>query len=82
MAFPSRWRRLNPAGEFSFTAEIPVGDYRVAVLPILEVVPAEDADPRRHQELIEKIPQKYWDARISGLTVTVKEGENSFTFTL
>lgn len=73
---------LNSAGEFSVAERIPVGDYRVAVLPIVEVTTAEDADPRRHQELIKKIPQKYWDAQTSGLTATVKEGENSFPFTL
>jgi len=73
---------LSPAGEFRFAERIPVGNYRVAVLPIVEVTSAEDADPRRHQELIKKIPQKYWDAQTSGLTVTVKEGENSFPLTL
>jgi hypothetical protein len=72
---------LNPAGEFSFAERIPTGDYRVAVLPIVEVASAEDMTSH-HQVIIKKIPQKYWNAQTSGLTATVKEGENAFSFTL
>lgn len=73
---------LNASGEFTFQKAIPVGNYQVAVLPIVEEVSAEDADPRRHQQVIKRIPQKYWDAHTSGLTASVKEGGNALTFTL
>lgn len=73
---------LNASGEFTFEKTVPVGDYQVAVLPIVEEVPAEDVDPRRHQEVIKRIPQKYWDSHTSGLNVTVKEGDNSLTLSL
>lgn len=73
---------LNASGQFTFDAPIAVGNYQVAILPITEEIPAEDVDPRRHQEVIKRVPQKYWDSRTSGLTATVKEGDNSLTFTL
>jgi hypothetical protein len=73
---------VDASGQFTFDSPIAVGDYRVAVLPIAEEVSAEDADPRRHQEVIKRVPQKYWDSHTSGLVATVKEGDNSFAFTL
>ncbi len=73
---------LNTFGEFVLQKAIPVGNYQVALLPIVEEVSAEDVDPRRHEEVVKRIPQKYWDSYTSGLTASVKEGKNAFTFRL
>lgn len=73
--------KVGDSGEFTFHDPLPVGEYRVAVLPIVQVASAEDVDPR-HKEVMKKIPSKYWDSHTSGLTTVVKEGDNSVTFTL
>jgi len=71
--------RLGPAGQFQFNEPIPVGDYRVAIVPPGEEAPAGAPAPRLDQAM-KAIPPKYRSEGTSGFTATVKEGENSLAF--
>ena len=71
--------KVNPSGQFQFDRQIPVGDYGVAILPAVEETRDGAEDPGRKQ-VIDKVPQKYWDHNTSGFSAEVKEGDNSFTF--
>jgi hypothetical protein len=55
------------AGKFEITL-IPVGDYRVAVLP---PAPKEAVDPASVPKPVDDIPAKYRNAQTSGLQATV-----------
>lgn len=70
---------ISPQGEFQFESSVPVGEYRVAVLPPKEEVPAGAPDPKLEQAA-KKIPPKYRNHTTSGFTALVKEGQNTFTF--
>lgn len=69
---------LEPNGEFTLEQEIPVGSYKVTVLPPPEPAPEVGVvyKPREFPD----IPMKYRDDFNSDLTADVKVGENSFTF--
>lgn len=57
------------AGKFEITL-IPVGDYRVAILP---PAPKEAIDPSKVPKGADDIPMKYRNAQTSGLQVSVTE---------
>ncbi|MFH1266219.1 MAG: carboxypeptidase-like regulatory domain-containing protein [Planctomycetota bacterium] len=71
--------KVDESGEFELDQRIPTGDYQVVVLPIVEETEAGPENPA-YIEAGKKVPLKYWDAKTSGLTAVVKEGDNSFTF--
>ena len=65
-------------------AGLPIGTYRIAVrppsprpAPLPTSVAAAKSEPEETKQY-PNIPQKYRDPKTSGLTLTVKEGENSF----
>jgi hypothetical protein len=76
---PAGWAELSSTGEFRLPAPVPVGQYRVAIGPPDEDAPAGGPAPRLDAAL-KAIPPKYRNEATSGLTATVKEGENTFTF--
>lgn len=65
-------------GEFVMTDPVPVGNYKVAVMPPQEAPPESGVayKPKEYPE----IPLKYRDEFNTTLTAEVKEGENEFTF--
>jgi hypothetical protein len=71
--------KVDPAGQFQFGRQIPAGNYGVAILPAVEET-RDGAEAPGRKQLINQVPQKYWDHNTSGLIAQVKEGENSFTF--
>lgn len=73
---------LSSSGDFQFEQPMPVGDYQVAILPPAEEAPAGEEEDAKRAEVMKRVPEKYWSHATSGLTATVKEGDNSFTFEL
>ncbi|MBN2296143.1 MAG: carboxypeptidase regulatory-like domain-containing protein [Pirellulales bacterium] len=71
--------KVNPAGGFRFERQIPVGNYGVAILPAVEET-RDGAEAPGRKQVIDKVPQKYWDHNTSGFSAEVKEGDNSFMF--
>lgn len=76
---PAGSARLGPAGQFQFDEPVPVGDYRVAIVPPGEEAPAGAPAPKLDQAM-KAIPPKYRSESTSGFTATVKEGDNPFAF--
>lgn len=64
---------LDPNGKF-LLKRVPVGEYQVSITPPVELPPG---DPNYVQRPASRIPTKYYSASTSGLSVTVKPGENS-----
>jgi hypothetical protein len=73
---------VSSSGEFKFEQPMPVGDYLVAVLPPQEDAAAGEEQDAKREDVMKQVPEKYWAHTTSGLTATVKEGDNPFTFEL
>jgi hypothetical protein len=80
--------RLKPDGSYEIIMAqgvgLPVGKYRVRVCPPMQLAPLEPdtASPAAAVKLYANIPEKYRSLETSGLTLTVKEGENPFDIAL
>ena len=72
---------VDSTGKFTFDKPIPVGQYKVIVLPAGQELPAgaEGAAPPTTGP---KIPAKYRDSLQSDLKADVKAGENSLSLEL
>lgn len=70
---------LDETGAYKLDEPIPVGEYDVFVS--FEFSPEALKDGVT-ADLLKEIPKKYRSAKTSKLTATVKEGENTFDFTL
>lgn len=57
-------------------AGLPLGEYQVTVTPPPRAAGLSESGFVELAEVDAKIPQKYRDNKTSGLTLTVKEGEN------
>lgn len=57
---------------------LPLGDYQVAINPPLPDTPPVGPIPKSKIKEYPEIPPKYRRAEMSGLTLTVREGENPF----
>lgn len=68
---------LNGDGTYQTQQPIQVGEYIVTVLPPSEPPPVE-ASPITVRREFRDIPERYRDARKSGLRMEVTEGTNSF----
>jgi hypothetical protein len=62
-------------------AGLPLGTYKVCVSPPLTFVPIGEAAPQKAKNY-PNIPKKYRNLETSGLTVTVKDGENRFDISM
>lgn len=71
---------LDSAGKFQLSQPVPVGTYKVTVLPPKEPDPQIGVpyQPKEHKN----IPQKYRSELTSDLTTDVKEGPNTVTVDL
>jgi hypothetical protein len=70
---------LGDGGVYKLDEPIPVGDYEVFIS--FEFSPEALKDGVTN-DLLKEIPKKYRSAKASKLTASVKEGENTFDFTL
>ncbi|WP_437222019.1 hypothetical protein SH661x_002593 [Planctomicrobium sp. SH661] len=66
-------------GKFQFSEAIPVGDYKVAVGPLPAPPPHLPPLPK---DKVVKLPKKYGKSATSGLSATIKSGENKLQFQL
>jgi hypothetical protein len=73
---------LKPDGTYEIItakgAGLPLGDYRVRVRPPLEPLPMGAMPKVPKPKKYPNIPQKYREYETSGLTLSVKEGDNPF----
>ena len=61
------------------TGGLPIGQYQVCLTPpTIEKSLGPDTPPSEVPKEMPNIPQKYRAAKTSGLTVEIKEGENTF----
>ncbi len=72
---------LRAGGEFHLDKPLPVGEYRVTIQPPPEAPPTPDGPPPAASPAAQ-IPPQYMSEATSGLTASVKEGENTFSFEL
>lgn len=72
---------LQAGGEFRLDKPLPVGEYRVTIQPPPEAPPTPDGPPPAASPAAQ-IPPQYMSEATSGLTASVKEGENTFSFEL
>ena len=75
--------KLGPDGSYAVEmaqgSGLPVGTYLVSVGPPHYLIPlGREAAPSPTPETFPDIPEKYRRCETSGLTVTVKEGDNRF----
>jgi len=72
---------LNNEGAFTLSSPLPVGDYKVMVMPLIV---REKAEPRGPVVGVERpapdIPEKYRTIGTTTLQAAVKEGKNDFPF--
>ncbi len=88
------YARTNEEGAFTMTSYLvddgaPLGDYAVMVLPALPMAGTEEeladdmpAEGQPQAKLATPFPRKYADPTTSGLTFTVKEGNNELNLEL
>ncbi len=76
---PAGVAKLGLSGQFSLDEPLPVGEYQVAIQPGEDELPAGAENPNPGPPAV-SVPPKYMSETTSGLTATVKEGENSFPF--
>jgi len=68
---------IKEDGRYATQTPLRTGSYVVTVLPPDEPPPTEDT-PVATIAPVKDIPEKYRDPKKSGLTIVVKEGENTF----
>lgn len=66
--------KVGPDGKYEI-AEIPTGDYSVFVLQ-------KPSETDKELPFDKRIPQKFRDPKTSGLSVSIKEGDNNFEIDL
>jgi hypothetical protein len=60
------------------SAGLPVGDYKISIVPTYHLVPTDGlAIKGPHPEANFAVPAKYQEAKTSGLTCIIHEGQNS-----
>lgn len=64
--------------ENSKTLKIPLGTYKVAIMPPKIEFPIDPTQTLPPPKVAADIPMKYRDAKTSGLALPVREGDNSF----
>ena len=74
---------LQEDGSFTLPAELPAGEYKVFFTPVGlgDQPPAEPGQPEPATTL-EGLPEKYQSETTTDQTATVKEGDNSLSFSL
>ncbi len=72
---------IDGEGHYQFQEPLPAGDYQVAVLPP-PPPPPQDAVPVAVEVKADDIPGKYRDFNSSGLTLSVKPGDNTFDISM
>ena len=70
---------LDEQGQYAFDAPLRAGQYAVSIQP--PPLPAPHETPAAPSEPF-AVPQKFQDAKTSGLTAEVKEGKNVINFDL
>ncbi len=72
---------LNPDGTYALKTPLPVGDYKVTVMPLIVRKSEGPRTPTVGVELpAPDIPEKYRNTGTSDLKATVKEGKNELNF--
>lgn len=72
---------LDSAGHFELPAPIEVGEYKVSVTPPPLADPTTGGPPLTSKEYA-NIPKKYRTDSLSGLTASIKTGDNELSFDL
>lgn len=71
---------LDSSGKFSLLNPIPIGWYKVVVLPPEAKPPESESGEYVEQPSYDNIPEKYRSELSTDLNAEVKEGDNRFTF--
>jgi len=72
---------LGPDGTYAVKTPLPVGEYKVFILPPVVYQKVDIRGPEVGVQMATKeIPQKYQTIGTSDLKATVKEGKNEFNF--
>lgn len=72
---------LQGDGSYAVAGELPAADYKVFVTQkgLGDTPPSEDGNPELTAPL-DMLPQKYQSESTTDVTITVKEGKNTFDF--
>jgi len=71
---------LDSSGKFSLLKPIPIGWYKVVVVPPEAKPPESKSGEYEPQPSYDNIPEKYRSELSTDLNAEVKEGDNKFTF--
>jgi len=71
---------LDSSGKFSLLKPIPIGWYKVVIVPPEPKAPESESGEYEAQPSYDNIPEKYRSELSTDLNAEVKEGDNKYTF--